>query len=707
MKPRSHLCTGLNSRQPKTWHRLLVLLGLFLPALLAAQGSWLIYSPAENGTVADGELVISLRWEGSHELDPRRTFLVLDKTNLSNRLRVQGKTITLFHPDPVGEGRHRLTVLARDVRGTKLPPVQWSFKVKRKGARQASSPQQAAAPGREPYWQLTGTLDSRFESLDGPGAGIRQEPNRTLNWQVEGEAGAGKWEFPLRLWLTSDESGAAQPRNRFRVGAVGPFLEAYFGDNNPVFQELMLNGNRVRGLQAGLHLAGIHLEVVHGEVQRAVQGQVLPFRPGAGLQPPPNLQRDSTFVVGGAFRRRLSAARLSFGSRQTARLGLTALKARDDTSSARAGQTPMDNVVVGGDLTLNIPGEKNHLVWESAAALSLTTRDISTGASSKAEIDSLFGVDFPFDPQDYASIIILNTTTFPVEIQKGSSLAYYTRLNWRLAGHALEGEYRYVGPAYRSLGNPFLRTDRRGYVLSDRFHLAGRKLQARVSWEQFRDNQRNTQLSTRRTDRLFTRFQLSLSPRAPRILLGVRWQRRKSLEERPGDTDETLWHWTGGLFYQTRLAGWNHQFQLTYNFNDRKDRIRPQSGTRTHHLMVGVSQNPTPAWLSSLTFQWLQVNRPSGPTLFRQLTLGVGLSHRWPSRKGTIGVGGQYVRTPASSLLPGGNRIQFQLQGSWQIIQGVQFHWNAGYNRYRDEASPENRFSELYIVLRQSYALFR
>ena len=195
----------------------------------------------------------------------------------------------------------------------------------------------------------------------------------------------------------------------------------------------------------------------YGIVQRGVQGARV--SEGFSIDPFSSLP--------GSYRRTLAAFKLDFGSPRSVQFSINGLKAKDDTSAVNIGQEPLENLVAGSDLKVSLL--RDRLQFESGAAMSITTEDISRGASDKSEIDSLFSTDIPIDPSDFDWLITLNPTTVPLRLDKLSSLAWYASSRASSFGHVLSAEYRSVGSTFFSAGNPYLQSNRNTIRISDRF----------------------------------------------------------------------------------------------------------------------------------------------------------------------------------------------------------------------------------------------
>ncbi|MBF89961.1 MAG: hypothetical protein CMG75_09995 [Candidatus Marinimicrobia bacterium] len=175
------------------------------------------------------------------------------------------------------------------------------------------------------------------------------------------------------------------------------------------------------------------------------------------------------------------------------------------------GQKPMDNLVAGFDFGLNF--DNRRLILESTWAMSMLNRDIWNGPMSIAQMDtslddSLDGYigrsyddlgsivsggistqGLP-DPTKFEDIFIANinmTPLVPIDYQALDDTPFAALLNMPSSayniktrafyyGNTIEMKYSQVGPQFTSLANPYLSSNLREFVFSDRFRLFDNKL---------------------------------------------------------------------------------------------------------------------------------------------------------------------------------------------------------------------------------------
>jgi hypothetical protein len=212
-------------------------------------------------------------------------------------------------------------------------------------------------------------------------------------------------------------------------------------------------------------------------------------------------QRWAEFTSG-TFNRDITVLRPSFG-RENARIGFSVLKSSDDPASIRYGVRPEENLVAGSDLVLRF--DRRNIELTGQAAISATNRDISRGTFSDAQIDSIY--KDPTYSEDYRNrvrrtrdqisrFITVNENLVPLAAKDLTTLAYEGALALNYFDNSFRFGYVRRGESFESFGQPFLRTDVRGYNLSDRIRLMEQKLFLSGGYEFLKDNTANTKAST-------------------------------------------------------------------------------------------------------------------------------------------------------------------------------------------------------------------
>ena len=173
------------------------------------------------------------------------------------------------------------------------------------------------------------------------------------------------------------------------------------------------------------------------------------------------------------------------------------------------GDKPMDNIVGGFDFGFSF--DDRHLVFESAWAMSMLNRNIWDGAMSIADLDTALDDNLDGyimssyedsirtggisteglpDPISYEDIFVANiymTPLVPIDYQALAetpmaalmnmpSSAYNMKIRGFYYGNTIEMKYSQVGPEFSSLANPYLPSNLREFIFSDRFRVFDNKL---------------------------------------------------------------------------------------------------------------------------------------------------------------------------------------------------------------------------------------
>ena len=315
------------------------------------------------------------------------------------------------------------------------------------------------------------------------------------------------------LYVTNEEKDERQPQDRFFIGGESPWLNLGYGDNYPLFPDLIMNGRRVRGVTGNLTLNKFNLDITHGDIIRRIESDTIRTFPqdslGAQQQRNPGLayglydpatQQWAAFQYG-TFNRDLNVIHPSFGTRDGSHIGFTYLKSSDDLHSIRFGVRPEENVVFGSDLFLTF--DRHNVEFTSQAAFSGTNRDITTGTFSNVQIDSLYS-DYTDSQRKtirqlrdfFSNFITVNENLVPLGSKGTPTLSYESALSLNYFNNYFKAGYLRHGDAYESFGQTFLQPDIEGFNLSDRLRVMESQLMITGGFERLNDNTASTKPAT-------------------------------------------------------------------------------------------------------------------------------------------------------------------------------------------------------------------
>ena len=431
----------------------------------ASPASAYVISPEPGEQVKYDEVVIAAGFDGGEVgVDSASIRIALDGKNLTSRATISEYVVTLS-PKRLAPGSHRVIVVARDKNGKALKPLKWTFVVE--GLLEPQAITQKSYSGRV-------YSDYRQDKIKGS-----TRDAFTFGGELSGRAGG--YEYSSRVYATSLESSRLQPINRFSFSARNRFLDIGLGDVYPYYHDLVLWGRRVRGIAATLNLWQVQLQFTTGQTKRTITPVY-----DSSVTP-------ATVVAPGDYGQSLTSLRLGLGKPGRSQFGIILLKVTDKTSldnvtasGEKAISTPRGNLVAGFDFVVSL--DSRRFEWRASTAFSLTTNDIGRGPDSKAKIDSLFGVNLPFDPASFENWLILNSTTTPLDPTKLSSLAWQSSLRLNYFRNSIQITAKKFGNEYISQGFSGLRNNLQGFSITDRINLKDNRLFLNLGYDDFTDN---------------------------------------------------------------------------------------------------------------------------------------------------------------------------------------------------------------------------
>jgi hypothetical protein len=386
---------------------------------------------------------------------------------------------------------------------------------------------------------------------------INNEEKLISELDAYGSGSISKFNYNYMVYLNSNEEDTRQTLQRFRIRAsYSNIISLSIGDNRPMYHPMLLNDCRVRGMELSLKTTknNVGLEVVYGTSQRAIKPFVADSK---GLNDSiarflPQLN-DSTFnhndsltyIEDGTYKRKLLASRLHFGNGKLATLGLSFIKAKDDTNSIvqkeqklpdgrfiPVGQTPKDNLAAGADFVSYFWNRRISLYGNYG--FSFLTKNILGGPISSEKVMELTNSESdPLKAKNWENIIILNQTTVPIPLSADTSkLNISGSLKSSMAWNAgtrislpfnpikndLSFEYFSHGANFSSLGNEKMQVDREGFQIAEMIswkHLAS----LRATLDYYHDNLNKIKSGTTKTLRYSLVNSISINNKLPRLTL--------------------------------------------------------------------------------------------------------------------------------------------------------------------------------------------
>ncbi|MBC8400436.1 MAG: TonB-dependent receptor [Candidatus Marinimicrobia bacterium] len=310
------------------------------------------------------------------------------------------------------------------------------------------------------------------------------------------------------------------------------------------------------------------------------------------------------------------------------------------------GDSPQDNIVIGSDIKLSLPSRR--LSLEAGWAFSMLNTDIWDGAISldaldtlmdDVDDDSVMGLislqgEFPVigefpDPIDYEDLFVINThmvPLIPIDIDSAQlednlfkaianmpSLAYNFKLSANYFNNRLSVEYNRVGPKFNSLGNPYLQSDIREFIVTDRVRLLRNKLFVSTTYRH-QDNKTVRLVPVTTTIKTITAnigvypgpnyptFNLKFSTK-PRFNSKIYQDTTRLDSTDTGDilgvylddnrVDENTFNANLGINYSVGLWGMKHNIMVNYNKLNKEDQISDRYDSDDGYYTVGSSSDTT------------------------------------------------------------------------------------------------------------------
>ncbi|MGK9368072.1 hypothetical protein ACSSWA_04175 [Melioribacter sp. Ez-97] len=482
----------------------------------------LVLSPAPDEKPTPENFLVSLSFmKASDKIDIKKTKLFLNNEDVTSKALIAGDLIILSTANiEINPGLYSFKAEIYDKEGNIYHTLVRNIRV-------ISSERMAQL---ENQFKYRGNISAETRSEN-----VSETNTQYSNVNAKINASYGALNIDGRFYVTSEEKSNLQPYNRYSLKiAGGDIFEIHLGDAYPRFPSLILNGKRVRGISGEINLGFFNLQTSFGEITRGIEGKLLETYQkenaplGSNVILIDELRYGNPYgrVELGTFKREIFSVRPSFGRGENFQLGFSYLHGKDDPGSIEFGSRPKENAVFGADLMFAL--DNKNITFNSQVAFSMNNNDISAGEIEDSRIDSVFGPgkSIDVDPDQIRTIrdilgnfITVNEYLGPLNPQEFASLAAETNLSVNYFYNTLKASYIYRGNDFQSFGQNYLRTDIRGFNISDRVRLLDNQLFISLGLEKLEDNLQNTKIATTSFDNIST--SISYFPRIdfPRITL--------------------------------------------------------------------------------------------------------------------------------------------------------------------------------------------
>jgi hypothetical protein len=670
----------------------------------------LALSPEPGERVAEDQVMVAAAFvDAALQIDPGSIRIDLDGRDVTAEAEISAE-VAIWRPrTPLLPGPHRVTVSARTRDGRAVSPAFWAFTVE--SAAESAAARLAAGAASTSFTRFQGsvTFEGSSLSVSGPGAGLRRNEDQVPRlWINVGGALGGGWRYGARVHLSGYESSSGQPVNRFRFDLRSSWLSLAAGDVNPVFQDLILSGARVRGVEGSIKGGPFRLSVVRGSTRRAVEAQLNPTATAVLLQ--------------GTYGQSLFAVRPVFGG-QRFQVGLTAMRVKDDVesiddlrvpgtlgSTRRVNPAPKDNLVAGADVTLRLIDGRLLLQYENAG--SVLANDISGGPITEEQLDSILADagEEPIDvnPADFERFFTLNASIIPLDPRGMTSVAQQASASLRTGTNIFTAEWRSIGGSYYTLAQPTVIRDRRGIRIRDSFTLMDDALAVAAGFETDEDNLDEVKPATTTTQNIFATASWQQSPTTPTVVASLRTGSRSNdlARGQVGALDESSLGLSLGLGIPVNVfEGIRTRINTNVAMVNRDDPSNTLVESRDRYILAGV-QGETQSRSSAVSLMYglnktELVNVPNATTDFHRIVANGRhlVAPRWVvTLDGTL----TSARSPDAAGATGLEYNRAELMG------GAEFEWTAasfvtllaGVVDYADQRVPGRDTREIVVRLR-------
>jgi hypothetical protein len=390
---------------------------------------------------------------------------------------------------------------------------------------------------------------------------------------VDVNARLGFIDFGGNLFVSPEESAILQPINKYRAYArinwgTRSFFYVSGIDNFPYYNKYVLKDTRIRGVSGTLQLGYFEFSGAFGSSNKAV----------SALTRPSYVDSTLTETYGYAFQRNDMAARIGIGSKSGILLGLSAYKGKDDENSFTiegdeqsgenyvvGGTKPMENVVLGADLTMKF--DDRRIVIFGNAAASLLNKDIQGGSIPYDTLEV-----YNPDMIENISRDLYDRLTKVITINGGfisnPGISFDAGLKLNYFNNFFQARYENTNPEFRSFGIQYVRNDYDAVRLSDAFTIMDNQLMFNVGFDMLRFNKSTEDMIKTRQLNIIVSY--NPNPSLPSISINYMDIGRSS-ESLENPVDEKYSSFNINAGYIIEAFGVKNHLQAIYTTSNRED----------------------------------------------------------------------------------------------------------------------------------------
>ncbi len=215
-----------------------------------------ILSPTPNSRVYKADLLISLSFFKLKNIDSSKTKIYLNNRDITGKVTMYDNYF-IYKPDFLVDGRYTVKVIFYDKYDRVLPPTNWDFTVISKDRLQ----------GLSTLFSHTGKITNTY-SINNTTYENLNANNLNIDYRVNFDFLRIRNKFKI----SSESNIYEQDKSRYLVSVKAPYVNLELGDSYPTFNQYVLNGYRIRGLNLQLDSKYFDTKIVSGELSRSIIG---------------------------------------------------------------------------------------------------------------------------------------------------------------------------------------------------------------------------------------------------------------------------------------------------------------------------------------------------------------------------------------------------------------------------------------------------
>ena len=278
-----------------------------------------IIYPQPNSIVTSKDLVVSTSYYDLENIDFESIKIYINDINFTAKSNIK-ENYFILTPLNIANGKNTIKVTLNDIFGNAYKPIIWSFIIRDEEIIK--------------NFKYSGKILHNYFNNNIQDDIISYNTSNILFF------GSTEWiDFDIKIKNTTLENSFEQTKNRYSIYLKNRLIDFNYGDFYPQFDNLTLNGSRVRGLGFDFHSKFIQLYLIKGQLNRAVQGReseslLISYSEEYDDSEYNNISNVLTLSRKGyTFENEITAMRLGIGNLNKFNLSLNIVKVKDDLFS--------------------------------------------------------------------------------------------------------------------------------------------------------------------------------------------------------------------------------------------------------------------------------------------------------------------------------------------------------------------------------------